>query len=227
MLERLFRTPLLFVSRDIAGEWILEWERHVSREVWGARVCKEVLSLTGPCQWNVLLRCSVSCPINMLVADAMLEAYDMAVARDKALQADALDTLSAKLHALSANFLVAARDPHTDDASIAKLRGCFEATFRCCVTTNLYLSGAWIDNTRDTLWAISLSALLEVAIYSLWEYRRKNEWTGCILGLPTPTYRPTDTVTHGMHADSDTHACNHRHTRTDTWVRDLLKVCLV
>eukprot|EP00041_Stephanoeca_diplocostata_P009047 m.137250 g.137250 ORF g.137250 m.137250 type:complete len:126 (+) comp17583_c0_seq3:2000-2377(+) len=98
----------------------------------------------------------------LTVPDDLLDAYDQTVATDSSQQPKALDVLAAHLHTLSRKFLVAARDPHADDDSIARLRARFERTFRCCITTNLYLSGECASTGRHRLegsWWLSLYVL--------------------------------------------------------------------
>jgi hypothetical protein len=50
--------------------------------------------------------------------------------------------LAGNLYKLSKKYMIAVRDPHRDDPFIAELRLRFSGLFKCCVTTNLYLSGA-------------------------------------------------------------------------------------
>lgn len=50
--------------------------------------------------------------------------------------------LADSLYQLSKKYLIAVRDPHRDDPLIEQIRQRFSGLFQCCVTTNIYLSGA-------------------------------------------------------------------------------------
>ena len=77
--------------------------------------------------------------VHHLFAEPWLERalaeYDRTPVKDKA----ALSKLSDRMWELSTRMMVAIRDPHPDDVAIAEIRDWFEATFGCCVTTNLYV----------------------------------------------------------------------------------------
>ena len=58
------------------------------------------------------------------------------------------DSRDAAFSELAQRQLVAVRDVHTDEATVADIRDAFSEAFDCAVTTNLYMNGACMPATR-------------------------------------------------------------------------------